>query len=265
MPVEMVDDPADPRLADFRDLPGQSPPRGILIAEGRLVVRTLLGAARVRARSVVATAPALEALRDVLAPEIRAYVVPRQLARALVGYDFHRGCLAAGELREDTSPDSVAAAPGARLLLLLERVTSPDNLGAIFRNAAAFGADGVVLSPGCSDPLYRRAVRTSMGAVLTLPFARSSSWTRDLASLRAAGFTLIALTPSPDAEDIATLVTPPARLALLLGTEAEGLGAGALAAADLRVRIPMAAGVDSLNVATACGIALERLGAARRR
>jgi tRNA G18 (ribose-2'-O)-methylase SpoU len=261
--VETVDDPRDPRLADYRNLPGQRGTRGILIAEGRLVVQKLLAAPRVRARSVVATAAALQELRDVLQPATPVYVVTRELARVLVGYDFHRGCLAAGELDPLPSPEALAAAP-ARLVLALERVTGPDNLGAIFRNAAAFGVDGVLLSPGCGDPLYRRAIRASMGATLEVPFAHSSDWVGDLARLRAAGFALIALTPRREATDIAALGPPPARFALLLGTEGDGLGREAQGAADVRVRIPMAAGVDSLNVATACGIALDRLGAARR-
>lgn len=147
------------------------------------------------------------------------------------------------------------------MLLALDEVADPDNVGAVFRNAAAFGAAGVLLSAGCADPLYRKAIRVSMGATLSTPFSRVE-WATGLAALRRAGYTLVALTPDPDAESIETLATrrrPSERLALIVGAEGAGLGAESRHAADVRVRIPMAAGVDSLNVATACGIALHRV------
>ena len=150
---------------------------------------------------------------------------------------------------------------GPRTLLALEGVTDPDNVGAIFRNAAAFGVAGVLLSSHCADPLYRKAIRVSMGATLSLPFAQVPDWAVTLAALRHAGYRLVALCPGADAEDIVEVAGRAPRrprLALLLGAEGEGLSEATRAAADVEVRIPMAAGVDSLNVAAACGIALHR-------
>jgi tRNA G18 (ribose-2'-O)-methylase SpoU len=150
---------------------------------------------------------------------------------------------------------------GPRTLLALEGVADPDNVGAIFRNAAAFGVAGALLSSHCADPLYRKAIRVSMGATLTLPFARLADWPAGLAALRQAGYRLVALCPGAEAEDIVEVAARAPRrprLALLLGAEGAGLSEATRAAADVEVRIPMAAGVDSLNVAAACGIALHR-------
>jgi tRNA G18 (ribose-2'-O)-methylase SpoU len=264
MKTELVEDPADPRVADFRDArDGRLRHRaGLFLGEGRLVVRRLLQASRFRVRSLLLTPRALDDLRDLLARDDAppAYLASAETIRAVAGFKFHRGCLAAALRGAPLAPAALVDPPGARTLLALEEVTDPDNVGAVFRNAAAFGAAGVLLSPGCADPLYRKAIRVSMGATLALPFARTD-WRGGLDHLRAAGYTLLALTPDRDAEDISSLVAdrPPARLALLVGSEGAGLGAGSRGTADRRVRIPMAAGADSLNVATACGIALHRL------
>jgi tRNA G18 (ribose-2'-O)-methylase SpoU len=259
MRVEAIDDPRDPRLADYRDLRDARLRlrRGCFIAESRSVVRTLLTASRFRARSVLATASALAELGGAVDERVPVYVARGETIRAVVGFDFHRGCLAAGERRADPPVESLLR---ARLLLVLERVTDPDNVGAIFRTAAAFGADGVLLSPGSADPLYRKAIRVSMGGTLCLPFARLAAWPGALAGLRGAGFTVIALTPD-GVLDIAELAARPPRgaLALLVGPEGEGLSAAARAHADLAVAIRMAPGADSLNVATAAAIALHRL------
>jgi tRNA G18 (ribose-2'-O)-methylase SpoU len=143
---------------------------------------------------------------------------------------------------------------------VLEGLNDHENLGALFRNAAAFGVDAVLADPTTADPLYRRSVRVSLGHVLRVPWTRLPDWPDGLASLKAEGFVLVALTPSADAEPIAALAAdPPARVALLLGAEGPGLSGAALAAADRRVRIPIAEGVDSLNVATAAAIAFHRL------
>ena len=155
--------------------------------------------------------------------------------------------------------------PGPGLVLALEDVSNPDNVGGVFRNARAFGADAIFLSAGCADPLYRKAIRTSMGASLVTPFAHLPGWADGLAQLRAAGYTLVALTPDPSALDIAHLGAAPSRVALLLGAEGPGLSAETRAAADLRMQIAMAPGVDSLNVATAAAIALHRLRSAAAR
>lgn len=263
--VEIVEDPADPRVADYRDArDGQLRRRaGLFLAEGRLVVRRLLEASRFRVRSLLLTPSALDDLRDLLAGDARLslYVASTETVRVIVGFKFHRGCLAAAERGVPVGPETLIEPPGARTLLALEGLADPDNVGAVFRNAAAFGAAGVLLSPGCADPLYRKAIRVAMGATLSLPFARTD-WRAGLHRLRAAGYTLLALTPDRDAEDIGAVAVrglAARRIALLLGAEGAGLGTDTRAAAHHRVRIPMAAGTDSLNVATACAIALHRL------
>jgi tRNA G18 (ribose-2'-O)-methylase SpoU len=262
--VEIVEDPGDPRVTDFRDArDGQLRRRtGLFLAEGRLVVRRLLETSRFRVRSLLLTPGALDDLRDLLADGgLPLYVASAETVRGIVGFKFHRGCLAAAERGVPLGPEALIAPPGARTVLALEGLADPDNVGSVFRNAAAFGAAGVLLSPGCADPLYRKAIRVSVGATLSLPFA-PMDWRAGLLRLREAGYTLLALTPDRDAEDIGTVAGrgPGAgRLALLLGAEGAGLGPDSRAAAHHRVRIPMAAGVDSLNVATACAIALHRL------
>jgi tRNA G18 (ribose-2'-O)-methylase SpoU len=184
----------------------------------------------------------------------------------LQGYNLHRGCLAAAERGQPRAPEAVleACSAASRPLVVLEDVTDPGNVGNVFRNAHAFGAGGVWLTPRCADPLYRKATRVSMGATLRLPFARIGAAAAALAEARAAGFASVALTPHPAADPIEALAARVSgtRLALVFGTESEGLSPAVLAAADLRARIPIAPGVDSLNVATASGIALHRLFAA---
>src|SRR3989454_10314310 len=258
MGVERVRDADDPRVADYRELrDGERRRRaGTFVAESRQVVRRLLGSG-FRARSVLATEAAAADLRDVLADGLPVYVAPEETLRRVVGFNFHRGCLAVGERGADLSLDGLL---DARVLLVLEGVTNPDNIGGAFRNAMAFGAGGVVLAPGCSDPLYRKAIRVSMGGTLVVPFAAAASWPEALVRLRERGFTIVALTPDGGA-DIAEFGTSrpvPERVALLLGAEAEGVSAAARAAADVLVAIRMAGGGHSLNVATASGIALHR-------
>jgi tRNA G18 (ribose-2'-O)-methylase SpoU len=257
----LIEDADDPRVADYRAAV-RGGGGGLFLCEGRLVVRRLLGGSRYRVHSVLATAPVLEDLRDALGPTPPpVFVASSAMIRSIFGFKFHRGCLALGERPErPASPESVVDPAGPRVVVGMDEVTDPDNVGAIFRNAAAFGAAGVLLSPGCADPLYRKTIRVSMGGTLSTPFARTE-WGAALEALRGAGYTLVALTPDPGAEPIGTaaerLVSR--RLALIVGAEGPGLGARTRETADLRVRIPMAPGVDSLNVATACGIALHRL------
>jgi tRNA G18 (ribose-2'-O)-methylase SpoU len=263
--TEIIEDPADPRVADYRDAREEHPRRGagLFLAEGRLVVRRLLQASRFRARSLLLTERALDDLRGVIGERETAlvYVASTPVIRSIMGFKFHRGCLALGE-REPSAPVETVTAPGGpRVVLALEALADPENVGAAFRNAAAFGVAGILLSPGCADPLYRKAIRVSMGATLSTPFVRVA-WPAGLGALRAAGYTLVALTPDRGAEAIGRLAErglPSRRLALLVGSEGTGLSERARAAADLCVRIPMAPGVDSLNVATASGIALHRL------
>jgi tRNA G18 (ribose-2'-O)-methylase SpoU len=250
MPIERIADAADPRLEDYRDLFRRR--RGVFVAEGRRLVRRLLTAPRFRVRSVLATGAALADLSGVLGDGVPVYLAGERTIRDVVGFDFHRGCLAAGEPREAATPETFLA---DRLLVVLERTTNPDNVGAVFRNALAFGADGVLLSPGSGDPLYRKAIRVSMGATLRVPFATVDDWPGGLGRLRTAGFTIVALTPEAPI-DVARFPQPE-RTALLLGAEGDGLSAAARAIADVEVAIRMAPGDHSLNVATACGIALH--------
>jgi tRNA G18 (ribose-2'-O)-methylase SpoU len=262
--VEIIEGPADPRIAEYRDARDGDLRRrdGLFLAEGRLLVRRLLEASRYQTRSVLLTESALDDLGSCLSGAPRVYVASTETIRAIVGFKFHRGCLALGVRGEPVPPEALIAPAGPRTLLALEDLADPDNVGAIFRNGAAFGAAGVLLSEACSDPLYRKAVRVSMGATLSTPFARVTDWAGMLTALRRAGYLLVALCPRPEALDIgavaATLPRHP-RLALLVGAEGPGLGEATRTAADIEVRIPMAAGVDSLNVAAACGIALHRL------
>ena len=261
----MVEDPADPRIAGYRDArDGELRRReGLFLAEGRLLVRRLLEASRFPVESLLVTPPALDDLRDLLADDDSTpiHVASAETIRAIVGFKFHRGCLALGVRGEPLAPEALMDPVGPRTLLALEGVTDPDNVGAIFRNAAAFGVAGVLLSSHCADPLYRKAIRVSMGATLSVPFAQVPDWPAALAGLRHAGYRLVALCPRADAEDIVEVARAPhrPRLALLLGAEGAGLSGTTRAAADVEVRIPMAAGIDSLNVAAACGIALHRL------
>jgi tRNA G18 (ribose-2'-O)-methylase SpoU len=263
IPIVSID---DPRLADYRNIPDSKllASRGVFIAEGRLVVRRLPDRSRFTTRSLLVTPTAHAALADI-EPRLRAlpvYVVEQEVLNGVAGFNVHRGCLAVGERGVAANwRDTIGA---TRLTLVIERVGDADNVGAIFRNAAAFDAGAVLIGPGCADPLYRKAIRTSMGATLQVPFAALADWPADLNGLQAAGFTLAALTPDPGAEAIgrwARALTPHGRVALLVGHEGAGLSDSALDAADARVRIPMRGGTDSLNVATATAIALYELGA----
>lgn len=269
MRVEPVESLGDPRLAVYRNVrdPDLRARANLFLCEGRLGVRRLLAGGRFRPRSVFLTPAALAALSDALRalPEgVPVYRGSQALLNEVVGYHLHRGCLAAVERGEPLEPEAVLAKCGVgRPLLFLENVTDPDNVGAIFRNAASLGAGGVWLTSGCADPLYRKATRVSMGATLAVPFARTDAAPEAFARLAAAGRVVVALTPERDAERIesaaARLAGRP--LALALGTEGEGLSPAARAAAAERVRIAMAPGVDSLNVGMAAGIALHRFAA----
>jgi tRNA G18 (ribose-2'-O)-methylase SpoU len=253
--VESIDDAADPRLGDYHDLRGAA--RDVFVVEGRLLVRKLL-ASRFRLRSILTTDAALADIEAVLVQhggETCAYLATVDTVQRLVGFPFHRGCLAAAE--RGTPLALADLIPDARLLVVLEHVTNPDNIGGVFRNAAAFGADGVVLSPGCGDPLYPKATRVAMGGSLEVPFALATDWPAALAHLKDAGFTLVALTPDARAVELDDLRLPE-RVALLLGTEGDGITPGTRAAADVVATIGMVRGADSLNVATASGIVLHR-------
>jgi tRNA G18 (ribose-2'-O)-methylase SpoU len=257
-PIEVVD-PADPRLDDFRDLSDadvRPDRRGIVIAEGVNTVRRM-AASPYRMRAVAGVSTRIEALRDrPSAVDVPVFVMDRWVLSDVVGFRVTRGVLASADRPPATEPAALLAT--ARRLAVLESLNDFENLGSLFRNAAAFGVDAVLLDPHCADPLYRRSVRVSMGHVLQVPFAVLDPWPQSLAAVREHGFRLVAMTPGPGAVPLRSL-DPPSKWAVLLGAEGPGLTEAAMAAADERVRIPMADGVDSLNVATAAAVAFAHL------
>lgn len=262
IPVRSLD---DPRLADYRfvAMPDELRRRGLFVAEGRLVLRRLLAAPRFHTQSILLTHAAWQSLRRDLegaASDVPVYTVPQDQMNALVGFDIHRGCLALVMRPQIPSLGDLDLGI-LRRLLVLEGVSNPDNVGGLFRNAAAFGVDLVVLGPRCGDPYYRKAIRTSMGATLGVPIAAADAWPDAIGYLRADGITVIALTPAGDAASLTTISHATPRVALLLGAEGDGLSVDALQAADTRVRIEMSATIDSLNVATAAAIALHHFAA----
>jgi tRNA G18 (ribose-2'-O)-methylase SpoU len=261
MSVDRIADPDDPRVADYRGVSDAElvRGRGLFVAEGRLIVRRVIEDGRFRVRSVLVNDAAARDLAPVLATSTPVFVGDPAILSAIAGYDVHRGCLALVERPPARTLADVLAS--ARTLMILEGVANADNVGGVFRNAAAFGAGGVLLSPACCDPLYRKAIRTSMGAVLQVPYARAEPWPDALTDVRAAGFTLVALTPRAPSESIDVFAARPraSRVALIVGTEGEGLTAAVEAAADYRVCIPISPGVDSLNLSVAAGIALHAL------
>jgi tRNA G18 (ribose-2'-O)-methylase SpoU len=263
-----VSDPADPRVADFTALTDvqlrrrREPEEGLFLAEGDKVIRRALTAGY-RLRGVLCEERWLEPLADVLPDDAPAYVAAREVLEAVTGYTVHRGALASFARRP--LPDPAELLRTTRRVAVLEDVNDHTNVGAIFRSAAALGMDAVLLTPRCADPLYRRAVKVSMGAVLAVPYARLPWWPAGFELLRGAGFRTVALTPDADAVALPDLSADALeRPALLLGAEGTGLSAAALAGADLRVRIPMSAGVDSLNVGSAASVAFYALALANR-
>ena len=253
----------DPRLAEYRLIADHRAlaDRGLFVAEGRLVVARLLTMPRFPIRSILLSEPALISLRaalDAHPPAAPIYVIDQAAMNALVGFNIHRGCLALAA-RPAVGTPSLDLLRSARRIVVLERVSNPDNVGGIFRSAAALGADLVVLGPDCGDPLYRKAVRTSMGAVLSVPFVTAATWPEALRDLREAGVTVVALSPAPDAVPIREVTPPAGAIALLLGHEGEGLTTDAIRESSVRARIPMTSGVDSLNVAAAASIAMYEL------
>lgn len=229
-----------------------------MIAEGVTVVRRLLRS-RYPPRAVLGVPAKLAQLATELATAaVPCYASSAELVDRVVGFHLNRGVLATAN-RAPLLP-AAALITRSRQVAVLEGVNDHENLGALFRNAAALGVDAVLLGPRCADPLYRRSVRVSMGHVLHVPFSSLRNWPDDLDLLRLAGFRLVALTPAPHARPLPELDLTAGRVAWLLGSEGSGLSAEALAEADLAVRIPMAAGVDSLNVATAAAIAFASTG-----
>lgn len=263
-----VTDPTDERVADFTDLsradrrPDRPGGRGLVIAEGVLAVRRLLDSAY-PARAVLGTAPRIDELADELAgADVDVCVTSATTMTEIVGFHLNRGVLATAD--RAPQPDLAELAAGSRLVAVTEGIGDHENLGALFRNAAAFGVDAVLIGPRCGDPLYRRSVRVSMGHVLHVPFRTEPDLPATVASLRARGFRTLALTPAASATELRRVADRPAGpTAVLLGAEGDGLSADALAVADEAVRIPMPTGVDSLNVATAAAIAFYELAGQR--
>src|SRR5690242_4477400 len=243
----------DPRIGDYRALTDLElrtrwePPNGLLIAEGELVFRRAMRAGY-RLRSVLVDEKRVDQFAD-LPDDAVVYAASPAVLESITGFHVHRGVLASFHRRD--LPTLAELLAGARRLAVLEGLNTHTNLGALFRSAAALGIDAVVLSPNCADPLYRRAVRVSMGEVFAIPYAKADAWPDALKEISAAGFRLLALTPGDDAVPLQRLTAQDReRPALLLGAEGPGLSRQALAASDVRVAIPMRNGVDSLNVAT---------------
>jgi tRNA G18 (ribose-2'-O)-methylase SpoU len=272
-----VDRADDTRLTDYTRLTDSGlrthleAEHGLFIAEGtKVITRAVAAGYPVRSmllgKSRLADLPALaeasEPSGGSTAAPTPVYVVPDDVVESLTGYRVHRGALAS--LARKPLPGARAVIGSARRIIVLEDLVDHGNVGAIFRCAAALGVDAVLLSPRCADPLYRRSVKVSMGAVFAIPYARMAGWYDDLAELKSAGFLVLALTPDERATPITSALLDAGRVALLLGTEGDGLSGRWLHEADETVRIPMnpaarAAGVDSLNVVAAAAIACHLL------
>lgn len=257
----LIEHPSDPRLAPFRDV--GSPPAlenaGLFVAEGRLVVQRLIEDAKFEVAAVLVTPAAHDALARTLerlsAP---VYVANQRIVNGILGFNFHRGCLALA--RRLPSTVALEDFTSASRVLALEGVGNPDNVGGLFRVASALTADGVLLDRATGDPLYRKAIRTSMAATLRVPFRRAADFRAELTTLRATGFRLVALTPAGDAQSIDELARMhPDRLVLMLGSEGSGLTADTMDLADVRARILIDPRADSLNVVVAAAIALHAL------
>jgi tRNA G18 (ribose-2'-O)-methylase SpoU len=256
-----ISDPDDERLDHFRDLnsidrrPDLPSGKGLVIAEGVLVVQRMLASPFTPLAFLGADRRLGELKADLAGNPAPYYRASAEVMAEVVGFHLNRGVLAAARRAPERSLAQVVGS--ARTVVVLEGVNDHENLGAIFRNAAGLAVDAVVFGSGCADPLYRRAVRVSMGHALLVPYARATNWPDDLKMLRQMGFRLLAMTPSPDATPLpeAMAVTGAERLAVLVGAEGPGLSRAVLRASDVQVRIPMSRGTDSLNVATAAAVA----------
>lgn len=269
--VEVIDvsDSADLRLDDFRDLnsvdrrPDLPGGKALVIAEGVLVVQRML-VSRFVPRALLGTDRRLTELRaDLEGIGVPFYRASAEVMAEAVGFHLNRGVLASASRAPALSVPEVLE--GARTVAVLEGVNDHENLGSVFRNAAGLGVDAVIFGSGCADPLYRRAVRVSMGHALLVPFAKADHWPGDLELLRQRGFRLLAMTPDPAARTLAEAMSDLAeqRVAILVGAEGPGLKEHTMQTSDVRVRIPMSRGTDSLNVATAAALAFyerDRLG-----
>jgi tRNA G18 (ribose-2'-O)-methylase SpoU len=254
---------ADPRLADYARATdvalrkARGTEHGLYIAESTLVLQRALGAGHTP-RSVLALPGWVDAARAIVGDDVPIFTGVSDLLTGLTGYVLHRGVIAA--MNRPALPDPAALLEHARRIVVLENVADPTNVGAIFRSVAAIGADAVLVTPRCSDPFYRRAIRVSMGTVLQVPWTRVGDWPSTRALLSASGFHIAALALAPEAVSLRDFAArPPEKLAIVLGAEGDGLTAAAIEAADCVIRIPMAHGIDSLNVAAASAVALWAL------
>ncbi len=265
IPVSRFD---DPRIADFRnvkdrDLAGR---RGVFIAEGDLVVRRLLTESPLKTRAVLVNPKRAETMSEVLAASAEhtaVYVAEQNVFDDIAGFHLHRGVLAVGERPPERAPaELLESFSGPSMVIVLEDLTNHDNVGGIFRCAAAFGVDGLMLTERCADPFYRKATRVSIGSTLTVPHARAPRAKDAITALHDAGYETIALTPSSDAVEVCQWRRErrkASRLAILLGAEGDGLSRSALKLAGHQVRLGQMVGADSLNVVVAAGVALHAL------
>ena len=255
---------SDPRLGDYAHLTdvalkkARGTEHGIYLAESLLVFERALKAGHAP-RSVLALGTseveAVEALAQYGFADVPVFTGPGELLAELTGYILHRGLIAS--MNRPALADPAQLLDGARRVVVIENVVDPTNVGAIFRSAGAIGADAILVTPRCSDPFYRRAIRVSMGTVLQVPWTRVGEWPETRQLLSSAGFEIAALALTPDAISLRDFQARlPERLALVLGAEGEGLTPEAIAAADTVVQIPMKHGIDSLNVAAASAVAM---------
>lgn len=268
MHLENVTDPDDPRLEDYRNLTDtalrrrQEPEGGLYIAESAKVIERAVAAGHAP-RSVLVQRRWLAGIEEILGntepdTDTPVYIVADEVAERVTGYAVHRGALAS--MHRPVQPSLAEVLNGARLVLVLNDLIEHTNVGAAFRAAAGLGADAVLVTARCADPLYRRSVKVSTGTVFQVPWTRIGDWADAAAELRSAGFEVAALALNEDAVPLGTYSrTRPDRVALVLGTEGDGLSPEVLATADTVVTIPMRGGVDSLNVASAAAVALWAL------
>jgi tRNA G18 (ribose-2'-O)-methylase SpoU len=256
----LIDREDDARLARYRHVgdPNWLASEGLFVAEGRLVVERVLSHGDYTIESILLTPPAFRALEPRLAAGVTVHLASQPVLNGVTGFNFHRGCLAL--VRRPAETVTLERFAAARRLIVLEGVGNPDNIGGVFRSAAALGGDGILLDPSSGDPWYRKAVRTSMGAVLRVPFARAQPWPDALSVVRDMGFMLVALTPSGaiTVDELRAAFPADVRIAFIAGAEGPGLTDAALAAAGTTVRIPVDPRSDSLNVVVAVSIALSR-------
>lgn len=263
MPVIPISDLSDPRLADYSHLTdvalkkARGTEHGLYLAESALVLERALGAGH-EPRSVLALGGTVDEAVALVGDDVPVFSGPGELLAELTGYILHRGLIAS--MNRPALPDPDAMLSSARRIVILENVADPTNVGAIFRSAGAIGADAILVTPRCSDPFYRRAIRVSMGTVLQVPWTRVGDWASTRELLNRHGFHLAALALTPDAVSLRDFDgTSHDRLALVLGAEGPGLTDDALAASDTVVQIPMMHGIDSLNVAAASAVAMWAL------